>query len=87
MTYIPHSYRHRIPAWGLALWLAIGAAASVAAQAPEPEPDPGPENETAVEPIEDPNGSRPAGRGGEMDVFVPTEEISEDFTVSFPVDI
>jgi hypothetical protein len=41
MTYIPHSYRHRIPAWGLALWLAIGAAASVAAQAPEPEPDPG----------------------------------------------
>jgi hypothetical protein len=41
-----------------------------------------------VEPIEDPETApAPPGRGGEMDVFVPTEEISEDFTVSFPVDI
>jgi hypothetical protein len=71
----------RVCVWSLAAWLLLASIAPAAAQSPEPVPEPrtdsgeAPDTREAVEP------------GGELDVFIPSEEISEDFTVSFPVDI
>ena len=46
------------------------------------------QSETTDEPEKpEPKQTPPAGGKPSSEVFVPTEEISEDFAVSFPVDI
>jgi hypothetical protein len=62
-----------------------GAAGPVAETAPagaddEVAADPGADGASAA-------GSERTGNGPSPDVFVPSEEISEDYAVSFPVDI
>lgn len=58
--------------------------------AEKPEPGAGDAGETTP-PAQPPAGKdtsqAPAEGGGPGDVFVPSEDISEDFAVSFPVDI
>ncbi len=65
-----------------ALLVLVGACAlpgNSAAQAAEPPTGDNSDSEAEPEPAE---GSQPSS-----EVFIPTEEISEDFAVSFPVDI
>jgi hypothetical protein len=68
------------------LWLGLLAGQAVvhAAEATADERNQQPEVATPAA-TESPAGETPAGEA--PDVFVPTEEISEDFAVSFPVDI
>ena len=79
-------------------WLLISLLAWVAlhtttarAEAVEPEAEAAhasEQSETADKPDKpEPDETPPAGAKPGSDVFVPTEEISEDFAVSFPVDI
>jgi hypothetical protein len=73
------------------LWLGLLAGQAVvhAAEATADERNQQPEVATPAA-TESPAGETPAGEapaGEAPDVFVPTEEISEDFAVSFPVDI
>ncbi|MEJ2088475.1 MAG: hypothetical protein P8Y69_08400 [Gammaproteobacteria bacterium] len=74
------------------LWLAPGVVLAEAADGSSPA------EETAAEPAAAEPATKPAtdkddetakeeGVGHSADVFIPTEEISEDFAVSFPVDI
>jgi Spy/CpxP family protein refolding chaperone len=69
---------NRLPTTILAAALALAAAAAVAqndaAEAPEPEPTP-PQEEIIITPDRSP------------ETFRPSEQISEDLSVSFPVDI
>jgi hypothetical protein len=75
-------------ALALAAWLAGAAAAGSAA---EPDEDEGQAAPADVDgpPEEQKNESgEPRTRApGGVEVFIPSEEISEDFAVSFPVDI
>jgi nucleoid-associated protein YgaU len=69
----------------LAAWFAALALAQEAPQdaSPAPAPTPAPAAEPAPA-----AAARPAPRGGASDErFVPSEDISEDLSVSFPSDI
>jgi hypothetical protein len=89
-----------LPAWLLTLLLALVPAAAVnaAEAAPEPVQDAPADEEPGAAPGSDEPGNGNAdatAQTGEAEtepdqgpaVFVPTEEISEDFAVAFPVDI
>jgi outer membrane biosynthesis protein TonB len=56
---------------------------TAAARETEPENDAPPPASAGTTP----SGTKPAAGKPTPDVFVPTEEISEDYAVSFPVDI
>jgi hypothetical protein len=84
-----------LPAWVLALCL--GGAVSVSAQAPDKEPEQEPEATVAsdseapaivtpTDSAEPPSSDAPTDPGAILD-YEPTESISEDLSVSFPVDI
>ena len=84
-----------LPAWVLALCL--GGAVSVSAQAPDKEPEQEPEATVAsdseapaivtpTDRAEPPSSDAPTDPGAILD-YEPTESISEDLSVSFPVDI
>jgi len=88
-----------LPAWVLALCL--GGAVSVSAQAPDKEPKQEPKQEpeatvasdseapaivTPTDSAEPPSSDAPTDPGAILD-YEPTESISEDLSVSFPVDI
>jgi len=84
-----------LPAWVLALCL--GGAVSVSAQAPDKEPEQEPEATVAsdseapaivtpTDSAEPPSSGAPTDPGAILD-YEPTESISEDLSVSFPVDI
>ena len=84
-----------LPAWVLALCL--GGAVSVSAQAPDQEPEQEPEATvtsgsdapailTPTDSTEPPSSDAPTDPGAILD-YEPTESISEDLSVSFPVDI
>lgn len=90
--------RLRRVGWLLALgaaWLTTPGVMVAAAPAPaDPAPAGGLVNPTADEPADTPAPAASDATTGRSkpdrprtDVFVPSEEISEDFTVSFPVDI
>ena len=64
-------------------WLAIGAGFAVAAETEAQSNDAQAQDELPVEEQEGINNDSPESH----DVFLPTEEISEDFAVPFPVDI
>ncbi len=78
----------RVPARALAtvaFWLLIGMGSWVYAQEAPPAEEsspPGQPERASVEPDED-----EARATASADVFIPTEEISEDSAVPFPVDI
>ena len=61
------------------------AAAAEAAKPPSQDPAAGGEPPDAAEPS--PRGEGQPKPGDDPSVFIPSEEISEDFAVSFPVDI
>ena len=72
----------------------IVAAAGFAEEAEDPEPaEPASEKpleaakETPAEPEAKPNEDDAAAEVAAAEVFVPSEDISEDFAVPFPVDI
>ena len=79
------------------LWLMFIFAGWAAAAESDPasEADPTVSEETAVEQTTgesgetepDPEGDEASEGEPNLEVFIPTEEISEDFAVSFPVDI
>ena len=71
----------------LLVWLLVGFAAHAEASDASEEQKERDEKAEAVEqkPVEP--GMRPSGVKPTPDIFVPTEEISEDYAVSFPVDI
>jgi len=84
-----------LSAWVLALCL--GGAVSVSAQAPDKEPEQEPEATVAgdgaapaiatpADSAEPPPSDAPTDPGAILD-YEPTESISEDLSVSFPVDI
>ncbi len=84
-----------LPAWVLALCL--GGAVSVSAQAPDKGPEQEPEATVAsgsdapailtpTDSAEPPSSDAPTDPGAILD-YEPTESISEDLSVSFPVDI
>ncbi len=80
-----------LPAWVLALCL--GGAVSVSAQEPEQEPEAtvasdseAPAIVTPTDSAEPPSSDAPTDPGAILD-YEPTESISEDLSVSFPVDI
>ena len=64
----------------LLLSFVLGAPAVQAAQADQPA-----STEETGQPAEEKEAD--ASEGASSEVFIPTEEISEDFAVSFPVDI
>ena len=66
------------------LWLTIASAALFAAEPADEQSQQEKGSDTAQEESRS-NGSRTDRNGSE--IFVPSEEISEDFAVSFPVDI
>lgn len=88
MAQVPHLRAPFTPALLLAAGMTLAAGMpGPAARAQEAEPAPA---GSATTPTQADGKSteatgRPATAGGE--VFVPTEEISEDYAVSFPVDI
>ena len=75
------------------LLVALLLPASVAAAQPAPEAPPAEETREAPEQEEAPpepapeRGDERSARRDSPDVFVPTEQVSEDLSVSFPVDI
>jgi hypothetical protein len=78
----------------LLLALLLPAVAVTAAPAPETEPDAGPATEQEAGDADgtvDEEAAREADarprNADTPDVFVPTEEVSEDLSVAFPVDI
>jgi hypothetical protein len=84
-------HRRRTLAWLALVVAALGCnVAGLPVRAAEPPP---PETPTEQERQQaDPEAgtdaaAAPAPRTASPEVFVPSEEISEDFTVSFPVDI
>ncbi|MEQ8861335.1 MAG: hypothetical protein RIC56_22035 [Pseudomonadales bacterium] len=84
----------RIGAALLGLWLVVTPGARAAEAAPEAAPDAASSPVTSTEPRtrgDDVSPAQPesgaAAKGDSPDVFVPSEDISEDFAVSFPVDI
>jgi hypothetical protein len=69
----------------LVLYCTVGAAPAEAAPAEAATDDVG---QTAEPPAKDEgSGDQQKKAGSKDDEFIPTEEISEDFAVSFPVDI
>lgn len=75
-------------AWVVILWALLATAAAQDAPAPEPDAtaDPQAQDATAA-PAQTPAPAAAAGTAKSPDSFVPSEEISEDLSVSFPVDI
>lgn len=68
----------------IAVWLLVLLPSSSFAQDPEPAP----KTEAKTETVEPKDSDRPAKEeDASADVFIPTEEISEDASVPFPVDI
>jgi hypothetical protein len=65
--------------------LALYASAQESEEAQEPQKAQETEDQAPAPPAEP--SRRPAGASQDPEIFVPTEEISEDFAVSFPVDI
>ncbi len=90
MTNLPNTLVCTVLACALAILMPLAMAAedadtSNAQEAAEPAPvtsDPEPPKAPGADGTADKQGSK---RGG--DIFLPSEEISEDFAVSFPVDI
>lgn len=77
-----------LPTLGAAL-LAMGLVLALTAvrgeaQNAEPQPPAAPETERSEDKDDD---NREQRSGNPSEVFIPTEDISEDFAVSFPVDI
>lgn len=72
----PPNFLARSLVWAL-LW-ATGPAIAA-------DPDQAPATDTAAQKTD--ADRKDAGNGDSAEVFIPSEEISEDFTVSFPVDI
>ena len=78
----PHADRLAV----LMLTLSLGSAVGASATAAEADDD----AESSQAPIETQDDSAASGNASSepsTEVFIPTEEISEDFAVSFPVDI
>ena len=73
----------------LALFMSLGAATLAEEKAPEPAAGEPPSEQTTV-PAPEPAATPapvPTTTAKSPDTFTPSEEISEDLSVSFPVDI
>ncbi len=72
--------KHSLRAW--LFFLLVGAGFTSFAAERENEDEQETRQEEKDEPVE-----KQAGKPGQGEIFIPSEEISEDFAVSFPVDI